>query len=75
MAAMTKQNDAKTTTGEARRWMRYPDAIRYSGLSLSKLQRLVVTGKMPHVREGRIVIIEKKDLDDVLASMKVKAKA
>lgn len=68
---MATKTDTTTAKTEGRRkWVRYPGAIEHTGLSRTKLQAMVTGGKLPHVREGRIVLIDLDDLDRVLEGMK-----
>lgn len=60
----------KTATKGRKTWMRYEEAEVYSRLNRAKLQEMVTSGVLPHVKHGRVVIIDADDLDKLMVEMK-----
>lgn len=60
----------ETTVEKAggRRWMGYPEAMRYTGLGRTMLTRLVTSGQVPAAKIGKRVLIDREGLDRYLES-------
>lgn len=59
---------------QERRWLRIPEAAAYAGISVSKLakDRIAGTG-IKFVRNGRVVLYDRDDIDEFLAARKVRS--
>ena len=62
--------DKKTNGLPLPRLLSYRDASAYMSLSYWSLRELVLNGEIPHVKFGKKVLIDRKDLDDWIETHK-----
>lgn len=52
------------------RYLRRPDAAKYAGVSISKLDRMIASGKLPAIKDGGVVLVDRHDIDTTWERLK-----
>lgn len=62
----------KNPKGPVKRLYSVPEAAHYMGRTVDALREMIWAGRLPFVKEGRRVFIDKKDMDDYIEQNKMR---
>jgi excisionase family DNA binding protein len=73
MVEATARRVVELLRGEDARLMRIKEAATYIGISRRTLEGLMSTGRIPTVREGSLIRLDRQDLDHWIEMRKTRA--
>jgi len=62
----------EAATESIQRWMDLPKAAAYASVPVKCIRRAISSGDLPFSRPGKKQIVDRKDLDNWLLSLKVR---